>query len=692
LSRELADLLVELSIAMHKHAIYPPGHPLLDGAVDAVARKLWSLLVDRPALSIGVARKQLIIEGVATDPNNPLLQELAQKFHRHQIGAVKFMRGLERRELAETLAMVAIDAARIERPLGQSTDELAKRWDHVRVFSLTYDRLELLDDESDKPNKMASGRAAQLWVGLARAALAADATGDDDATPLEPMVIAKAIDEHQREQAYDQVVVGYMLQIANELKTGSGTTSPSETEALQSRISRMVGALRPETLTRLLEMGGDAAQRNRFVLDATQGMGVEAVVDLVKAAAAAGKQTVSHSMIRMLSKLAKHAGSDVTSRRADADRGLRETVTRIVGEWSLQDPNPDAYRAVLEQVSRSTALGTGALGDDLLLECEPERIVEMALEIGVVGGTLWRAVDRLEREERIGLLLDLIDGAPRRTVAAEILQHLALKDTLRRMLSADRIDFAAAARLVKHEGAGAVPTLLEAAAEMGDPKTRQRMYDLVAASGGVAASLVARRLEEVAPDGQKGGANATVQRELLALIGRLRASDETALPADVDLGRYLRHSDPHIRREALKLLLHGPQRDAALLAALGDADERIVYVALTAAHEQCPAEGVAIIRRRIERGADDLDAPLRALGVRAVATVRTPETLKWLIGRVLTRSKLFGRPKLQSTTPETLAALTAIVAGWRQDPATATVLELAAKSRDVSVRAAVKGV
>ena len=53
LSRELADLLVELSIAMHKHAIYPPGHPLLEGAVDAVARKLWGLLVDRPSQQPG---------------------------------------------------------------------------------------------------------------------------------------------------------------------------------------------------------------------------------------------------------------------------------------------------------------------------------------------------------------------------------------------------------------------------------------------------------------------------------------------------------------------------------------------------------------------------------------------------------------------------------------------------------------
>ena len=33
LSRELADFLIELSIALHKNAIYPEGHPLLAGAV-----------------------------------------------------------------------------------------------------------------------------------------------------------------------------------------------------------------------------------------------------------------------------------------------------------------------------------------------------------------------------------------------------------------------------------------------------------------------------------------------------------------------------------------------------------------------------------------------------------------------------------------------------------------------------------
>ena len=38
LSRELSDFLVELSIAMQKHAIYPGGHPMLVQAIDGVMR------------------------------------------------------------------------------------------------------------------------------------------------------------------------------------------------------------------------------------------------------------------------------------------------------------------------------------------------------------------------------------------------------------------------------------------------------------------------------------------------------------------------------------------------------------------------------------------------------------------------------------------------------------------------------
>ena len=577
----------------------------------------------------------------------------------------------------------------MERPLGLMTDELVGKWDHVRLYALTYDRLELLDDESAKKNEnqMGAGRAAQLWVGLARAALAADTTSDDS-TPLEPSVVARAIEEHQREQAYDQVIVGYMLQIASELKAGGGADgSTAESAALQNRISRMLGALRPETLSRLLEMGGDTFQRRRFVLDATQGMTAEAVVDLVKAAATAEKQTVSHSMIRVLTKMAKHAEVGGETQRVVADRSLREAVSRLVGQWSLDDPNPDGYRAVLEHASRAPA-PNGAQAPSASADapgaCEPERIVQMSLELGVVGSALWRSVDRMSQEGQVGRILELIDGASERETVDAVLKRLSDDGALRRVLSAERIDFPVVERFVRLLGVATVPALLEAAERATDAKARERLYDLVAQAGPQAVSATARRLAEAS----QGGGRAMAQRELLTLLGKLM-TPEMPLPLEVDLKRFLRSDDAHVRREAVRLLLRGPKRDEAMLAGLNDADGRIVYLALTAALERCSREGLSVIRGRVERG--ELDAPLRALGIRAVATLRTPDTLRWLIDRVSALSALFRRRRLLPVSPEMIAALTAIVGSWRSDPEAAEVIALATRSKLAEVRNALKG-
>jgi hypothetical protein len=139
----------------------------------------------------------------------------------------------------------------------------------------------------------------------------------------------------------------------------------------------------------------------------------------------------------------------------------------------------------------------------------------------------------------------------------------------------------------------------------------------------------------------------------------------------------------------VKLLIRSAKRDEAILAGLADSDGRIVYLALTAANERCPREGISLIRGRVERG--ELDSSLRALGIRAVASVRTPDTLRWLIDRATTRSALLRRRKLLPTTPETLAAITAICSAWSQDPEAQEVIALVMRSRSPEVRNAAKG-
>ena len=162
--------------------------------------------------------------------------------------------------------------------------------------------------------------------------------------------------------AYDQVIVGYLLQIAEELKRKGG----AESFGLQKRISTMVSSLNPTTLRRLLEMGGDVSQRKRFMLDAAEGMAVDAVMELVQAAAETSQQTISHSLVRLLTKLASHAEQGAApALRAGAESELREHVQRLIGDWTLDDPNPDNYRVVLDHMAKAAPLfaSTDAFGE-----------------------------------------------------------------------------------------------------------------------------------------------------------------------------------------------------------------------------------------------------------------------------------------------------------------------------------------
>ena len=676
LSRELADFLMDLAIAMHKHAIYPPGHPLLDQAVDSVHRSLTGLLFDRPALSIGVARRQLIIEGVATDSSHPVLAELAGKLHRHHLGAVKFLSGLGRNELSDMLGVVGLEAQRDAQPLGFQNDLLQSRWERVKLFPLSYDRLELLDhdDPADDAgvNAMRNGQAAQLWIGLARAAIASELATRPEQDSVEPEVVAKAIEDHGREQAYDQVIVGYLLQIAHEVRS-DGTR---EHGGLQRRISKLVGSLQPETLQRLLEMGGDAVQRRRFVLDAAQGMTVHAVVELVRAAASAEGYTISHSLVRMLTKLATHASADPSARGRAADGAFREHVERLVSSWSLSDPNPAAYSATLSQLSQ----GNPSPADDAAppqYACEPARLLGMALEIDTPGARVWSAVDQLLDRGAIGDLLDLLDGACRPTgaVATGVWSRILERDPLRELLAAPRPEHTVIRRLVARIGADAAPPVLDALESCPEGGRLERLLSYLVQIGTPAAPEVAMRLPGATPE---------LARELLVCLGKIAPP---VPPPEVQLCR--QHADPAVRREAVKLLLgYASTRETALLTSVRDPDERVAYCAILAATHGCPPDAAAVIRQRIDL--DELaDGTVRAAGIRAVATQPDEETLAWILRRTLVSGGLLRRTRLAPASPELLASLSALAAHWAADPRAAAAIALARESSSPSVRAAV---
>ncbi|HEX5071669.1 MAG TPA: hypothetical protein VFW03_00615 [Gemmatimonadaceae bacterium] len=669
LPQDRADLLIELAVAVHKNAIYPGTHPLLIAAVDSLARKLAAFLEHSPALSIGVARRQLIIEGVATDEAHPLLRDFAVRLHRHQIGAMRFTRGLEKAELAEVLATIAIDVGRVEVPLGLMGPEVLQRWQNVRLFPLTFDQLELIDDEpaeaaaEGEHTRDARTRAAQLWIGLARAALAREATAELPST--DPEIVARAIDARQNDSAYDQVVVGYMLQIADELSSDdTRTTSP-----LRDRVSRLVRQMEPRTLQRLLAMGGDASQRFQFALNATHGLTVDAVIDVVRAAADVSGQTISTSLVRMLSKLAAHAEQptgSVLQSRSDAE--LRDQVRRLISSWELVDPNPDDYTAALDSISRHTTHSDGESG----VSADPERLLQLALEVATIGPGVEKVFVQMLARPDITPVLDLVEGAAASPARETLLDRIVTPDRLVDVLHAETPNTKLGERLALRLRSVAVDPIINL---LEDEEERLHGWacDMLVRLADVSRPRVAERLAD---------APVQAQRQLLHVIDRLGEWPEGFRPE-----QYLTSADAGVRREAMKLMLRrDDMRDAAIRLGLDDQDERTVGIALAAALKRCPPDAVPILMRRIDNST--LSTELRARGIRALAASGSLDAMRWIAQRSIKKHWLLGTTVLRDKSPQLISSIAGLAAHWSTAPEAAEVLALVAKSKDADLRSA----
>jgi hypothetical protein len=635
-----------------------------------VVLRLAEIFTSRRTVSIGVAHQQLVIEGVATDPRHPVLSDLARRLHGHQLGAISFSSGTNTREVEGLLQVLAHESEREGEPVGLWGAERLPKWEFAQIYPVGYDRLEMQRQEGEEsPAEL--DRATQLWLGLAQSALAGEEPLDESATP-DPKDLAKVIQSHRRESAYDQVIVGYMLQLADELKDDDGR----ETEKVRRRLSALVNELGDETLSRLVEMGGNEAQRRRFLLDANQSLAVDAVVKVLRAAASASEQTISSSLTRLLSKLAVHAGTGGDRMRAQADTALRENVEELISDWKLADPNPDQYTAVLDAMARSNPLFSERVDRDEGLSGSL-RVVQMAIEVGGWGPTVETAIGDLLNTGQGSGLIQLVDGAVvGNAVADRVRNHLASPAQLKRVLEGADVDESALRTLIDRIGPGAIPPLLDVLADSDSRSVRRKVFDQLVKMGPEVGVRAVERLS----DGRW-----FVQRNMLALLQRL---DE--LPAGFDPTRLLEHPDERVRRESLPLALRkGAGRERVIASALGDKDERTVRMALLELQHDLPETIVPVLVNRVIRS--DRSSEIRALGARALGSSRSALALEVLIGLSTGGKTLLGKARLADKSPEMLAALQTLGRAWGADPRAQEVLALATRSKDPELRAAAGG-
>ncbi len=687
---ELTELLVELSVAVQRRVMYPGGHPSLVAGERRLIQHLTTLLAQRQLLVIGVAREQLIIDGIATEVRQPLLRALAERLHAHHIAGVKFIDGVTATEATELVARIARDPRDIaEQREAPSVTAISSQWVHIQLFRQAYERLTLSEEEGTEATGVhGMPRATQLWLDLAQAAMSAgDTPGDVD---TDPAAMARAIDARTTgagggasgsgsgtrgdaragasDSAYEQVVIGHLMQIADEIRT---TQSP-ETAALRERVSRLVTTLSPQAMQRLLSMGGNLAQRRAFLVDATAGMAVDAVLTLTLAASTASQRAISQPLTRLLVKLASHAQHGAPPLRSAADPAFRDHVRDLVEGWTLPDPTPGGYGDVLDSMSRPTEMGPITSG--ITQRCEPERVLEMCLDLRNASPPLWEAIAALITRGDIILVLDTLDAVPPENPLPGVIRtRIATLEHFRRLLQAPTADVRRIEDFARRVGTPATEALLDALGEASTRTARRRLLDVLGHLGEAIGPAVVARLP-----------NATwyVQRNLLMIVAGLPVWPPGFSPLP-----YASHTDARVRREALRALLKHPAlRTVGIMTAIADVDPQLVRLGLDAAARECPPAVVPRLVQRID--ARSLSPELQSLAVQVLATSPTSAALHCLLGLATRRTRWLRRERIAHRSPVVLAALTGLATQWAHEPNAARVLAKAAGSSDREIRGA----
>jgi hypothetical protein len=672
-SRALIDLLLSLSAALLKHSMYPPGHPALEHIATGLADRAAQLLADRRDLSIGVARHQLVIDEATTDAANPALRRLADCLHGHHLGGLTLLQGVDAAQIGSVLHALASEPA-ASHPLGLLTGDARPTWPHVRLHPLNFDHLTIVDEAS--ADGVTDGRRDHddLWQALAQAALAG-ATGPA-AAPGEgndaPDHLARAIDAHASGEGYDQAVGGCLRQILQALRQSSGT----DAEVLKARTSGLIAALQPETLRRLVRTSRSDPATRGFVQDAVQSLSVDAVLEVLKATADVSGETISHGLLRMLTKLAAHADGTGRGRPGSgADEALRGQVSQLLADWSLADPNPDSYGRLLQQLATTVTLDEPAVA--ATDEIPPSlRLVQMGFELGSLGTLGDRALARHVADGDLGALLAVLDTPPpgSEALVETVRARLRTPAVLTRLLSKEPVNFAAIDALLPTMSATEHEPLLDVLASSENRTLRRRLIDRLAEVPHDLSAMIIARLDDP---------RWHVQRNMLLLLERTGR-----VPAGFRVAAWTAHADRRVRHEAIRLALTLPaERTAAIRTALNDSEPRAMLLGLAALGTNCPPD----LMERVAAIATDVALPDDARVAAVVTLTRAGQgaAVRTLLALVHGGRTLLGRSKLAAPTPVVLAALRALAGQPALDGRARRYLSLAESSPHAEIRAAV---
>jgi hypothetical protein len=659
-SGELTDLLIELAYGLRRACVYGPNNPAVLEAATSFVTRFSGRRGDRGTLAIAVAGSHLIVEvrpvvmltrrfsGVTTGLEHPLLGALADRLAQHEVGEIVLAEGVTPKEIASILGFLSTDPARTGRPLGQEEDEALSAIPNIRIHRDATPRETAVDGDTppDDPE-----HDARLWSALARAALGIPEEDDDEDRTYEPSEVATAIAARAGNPSFDRRIAAQVLAVSSNL----GKSGPLESIDLARQFSDMLRRLDRPTLKVLLAMSGDARLRQEFLRDAASSLDVDVVFELVHSAGEDENSDISRWMLRLLSKLARHAQTEDGPVAHRSDAALREQITTLLSGWQLDNPNPEDYEEALARLSSIS--GEGPESETARSRVDGIRTLAVALEVGVDGPAVRQAIDEMIATGRIGEMAVHLDEAPNPKLAESLWTRLADRTVLYRLIEEEEPDWEVIDLVLPHAGMEAAEPLLDRLAEADSLTIRRRLFDRLIGLGSEVGKPAVRCL------GQPDATPWYVLRNVLSLLAMLETWPDGFNPWDLT-----------------------DTRASAIVRAMEDENTRIAALGVVEAESGCPPEAEPLLVS-IALSEEGALTEFRTHSIRALTRLESPAALEALLEIAAPRRRGLRRV-LPEESPELLAALRGLSSGWPSDPRAQEALSAARASASVKIREA----